>query len=136
MSPPDSQSASKVYARVAHAVLEPRDLEASLLLKAAAKLQAVLEAWDQKPPSALEDALLYNRRLWIVFIDAVMRDDNRLPVATRQNVLNLGMFVMAETFSLMTAPKHEHLANLIQINRAIAAGLGSKNGKSQPQRAA
>ena len=134
MSPPDSQSASKVYARVARAVLEPRDLEASL--KAAAKLQAVLEAWDQKPPSGLSDALLYNRRLWIVFIDAVMRDDNRLPVATRQNVLNLGMFVMAETFSLMTAPKHEHLANLIQINRAIAAGLGSKNGKSQPQRAA
>jgi flagellar biosynthesis activator protein FlaF len=136
MSPPDSQSASKVYARVAHAVLDPRDLEASLLLKAAAKLQAVLEAWDQKPPSGLSDALLYNRQLWIVFIDAVMRDDNRLPVATRQNVLNLGMFVMAETFSLMTAPKHEHLANLIQINRAIAAGLGSKNGKSQPQRAA
>jgi len=134
VSPPDSQSASKVYARVARAVLEPRDLEASL--KAAAKLQAVLEAWDQKPPSGLSDALLYNRRLWIVFIDAVMRDDNRLPVATRQNVLNLGMFVMAETFSLMTAPKHEHLANLIQINRAIAAGLGSKNGKSQPQRAA
>jgi hypothetical protein len=51
-------------------------------------------------------------------------------------VLNLGVFVMAETFSLMTAPKPEHLANLIQINRAIAAGLGKKNGKPQPQRAA
>jgi flagellar biosynthesis activator protein FlaF len=136
MSPPDSQSASKVYARVARAVLAPRDLEASLLLKAAAKLQAVLEAWDQKPPSGLSGALLYNRRLWIVFIDAVMRDDNRQPVATRQNVLNLGMFVMAETFSLMTAPKQRHLANLIQINRAIATGLGSKSGKGQPQRAA
>ena len=48
--------------------MDPRDLEASLLLKAAAKLQAVLEAWDQKPPSALADALLYNRRLWIVFM--------------------------------------------------------------------
>jgi Flagellar protein FlaF len=41
----------------------------------------------------------------IVFIDAVMRDDNQLSTATRQNVLNLGMFVMAETFSLMTVPK-------------------------------
>jgi hypothetical protein len=46
MSPPDSRSASKAYAHVAQAVLNPRDLEASLLLKAAAKLQAVLEAWD------------------------------------------------------------------------------------------
>jgi hypothetical protein len=45
------------------------------------------------------------------------------------------MFVMAEIFSLMTAPKQEHLANRIRFNRAIAAGLGSKNGKSQPQRA-
>ncbi len=136
MSRPDTRSASQAYARVAHVVLDPRELEASLLLKAAAKLQAVLEAWDQKPPSSLPDALLYNRRLWIVFIDAVMRDDNRLPTATRQNVVNLGMFVMAEVFSLMTAPKQEHLANLIRINRALAAGLGSKNGESQPQRAA
>ena len=75
------------------------------------------------------------RRLWIVFIDSIMRDDNRLPVEIHQNLLNLGVFVMAETFSLMTAPKQEHLANLIRINRAIAAGLG-KNAKSQPQRAA
>lgn len=136
MSQPDIWSASKAYARVAQAVSEPRDLEASLLLKAAAKLQNVLEAWDQKPPSALSDALLYNRRLWIVFIDAVMRDDNRLPIATRQNVLNLGAFVMAETFSLMTAPNQQHLDNLIRINRAIAAGLGSKAGKGRSQQAA
>jgi flagellar biosynthesis regulator FlaF len=40
-----------------------------------------------------------------VFIDVVMRDDNKLPIAIRQNILNLGTFIMAETFSLMTAPK-------------------------------
>ena len=95
-----------------------------------------MDAWDGKPPPALADALLHNRRLWIVFIDAVMRDDNKLQVATRQNILNLGVFVMAETFSLMTAPKKIHLENLIRINRAIAAGLGNKSSKSQPQRAA
>jgi flagellar biosynthesis activator protein FlaF len=65
-----------------------------------------------------------------------MRDDNRLPIATRQNLMNLGAFVLAETFSLMTAPKQDHVASLIQINRAIAAGLGSKTVKGQPQRAA
>jgi flagellar biosynthesis activator protein FlaF len=136
MSPPYIRSASKAYAHVAQAILNPRDIEASLLLKAAAKLQSVLEAWDQKPPSGLSDALLYNRRLWIVFIDAVMRDDNKLPVAARQSILNLGVFVMAETFSLMTAPKKIHLANLIRINRAIAASLGSKSAKHLPQQAA
>ena len=45
---------------------------------------------------------------------------------TRQNVVNLGVFVMAETFSLTTAPQKIHLANLIRINRAIAAGLANK----------
>ena len=135
MSRPDSQSASKVYPRVAHAVLDPRDLEASLLLKAAAKLQAVLEAWIRSPIGSFRRFIVQSPAL-----DRVhrCRHARRQQAAGRDSpeVLNLGMFVMAETFSLMTAPKPEHLANLIQINRAIAAGLGKKNGKPQPQRAA
>ena len=80
--------------------------------------------------------MLYNRRLWIVFIDAVRRNDNKLALAIRQNVQDLGLFVLAETFSLMTAPKQIHPENLIRINRAIAAGLGSRTGKAKPQQAA
>jgi flagellar biosynthesis activator protein FlaF len=136
MSPIDSRYASKAYTRVAREILDPRELEAALLLKSAAKLQAALDGWDQKPPRMLSDAVLYNRRLWIVFIDAVMRDDNKLPLAIRQNVLNLGVFVLAETFSLMTAPKQMHVENLVRINRAIAAGLGSKADEGRPTRAA
>jgi flagellar biosynthesis activator protein FlaF len=127
----ETGSASKAYARVAQVVMDPRDLEASSVLKAAAKLQAVLEAWDQKPPSALADALLYNRRLWIVFIDAVMHDDNQLPTATRQNVLNLGMFVMAETFSLMTVPKQKHLENLIRTSPPGSAARTARGSRSE-----
>jgi flagellar biosynthesis activator protein FlaF len=134
MNPPFH--ATRAYARVAQETMDPRELEASLLLKAAAKLQSALDQWVQKPPPRLSDALLYNRRLWIIFIDAVIREENKLPIAIRQNILNLGIFVMAETFSLMTAPKQEHLANLIRINRALAAGLGSKAGKGEAQRAA
>ena len=72
--------AAKAYAKTANETANPRDLEASLLLKAAAKLQAVHDSWRDKP-IGLSDALLFNRRLWLVFIDAVMRDDNRLPTA-------------------------------------------------------
>jgi flagellar biosynthesis activator protein FlaF len=128
--------ATSAYVRVAQETMDPRELEASLLLKAAAKLQAVLDEWVQKPPQTLSDALLYNRRLWIIFIDAVMRDDNKLSLSIRQNILNLGVFVLAEIFSLMTMPKQEHLLNLIRINRAIAIGLGSKSGRRQPKQAA
>ncbi|HTV29945.1 MAG TPA: flagellar biosynthesis regulator FlaF [Xanthobacteraceae bacterium] len=130
-----SMYASKAYATVANDVAGPRELEARLLLQAAARLQAVHDAWCGKPPG-LADAVLYNRRLWIVFIDAVMRDDNQLPIAIRQNILNLGIFVMGETFCLMTRPRPHHLANIIRVNRALAAGLRGKTPKEQPQRTA
>jgi len=117
--------ASKAYAKAAKETASPRELEASLLLKAAAKLQSVYESWHATP-TGLDEALAYNRKLWTVFIDAVIRDDNKLPLPVRQNIANLGVFVMGETFSLMTKPQPGHLESLIKINRGIAAGLHDK----------
>ena len=114
--------ASKAYAQTAKETAAPRQLEANLLLKAAAKLQAVHKSWREKP-IGLNEALTYNRRLWTVFINSVIDDDNRLPLQVRENIANLGIFVMGETFSLMTRPKPDHLLSLININRDIAAGL-------------
>lgn len=119
------QYASKAYAKIAKETASPRELEAGLLLKAAAKLQAVHDSWQDRP-SGLDDALMYNRRLWLVFIDAVSRSDSKLPVTIRDNVIKLGAFVMGETFSLMTKPKPKHLKTIIKINRGIAAGLRSR----------
>jgi flagellar protein FlaF len=103
--------ASKAYAKTARETAGPRELEASLLLKAAAKLQAVYDDWREKPHG---------------LTDAVTRDDNKLPLPVRQNIANLGMFVIGETFSLMTRPRPDHLASLIKINRSVAAGLRDK----------
>jgi flagellar protein FlaF len=61
-----------------------------------------------------------------VFLDSVISDDNQLPLQVRQNLANLGVFVMGETFSLLTNPKPSHLSSLININRGIARGLGGK----------
>ncbi len=55
-----------------------------------------------------------------------MSENNKLPVAVRENVRRLGVYVMAETFSLMTKPKPDHLTSIIKINRGIAAGLRGK----------
>jgi len=97
-------------------------LEADLLLKAAAGLQAVSDAWDADRDQ-IDEALLYNRKLWSVFLTSVTRQDNPLPELVRQNVANLGLFVMNQTLSLMAEPRREKLAPLININREIAAGL-------------
>jgi flagellar protein FlaF len=123
---PHMHPASKAYANVAKETASPRELEASLLLKAAAKLQAAQDAWTDQKPGSLDDALLYNRRLWTVFIDAVIREDNKLPPPVCENLTALGVRVMTDTFSLMTEPRPEHLTTLININRGIAAGLRGK----------
>jgi flagellar biosynthesis repressor protein FlbT len=120
------QNAASAYAKTAKETASPRELEATLLLKAAAKLQAVQKVWKDRKPADLDDALLYNRRLWTVFLDAVTQDDNKLPVEVRRNITQLGMHVMGQTFSMMTKPAPDHLKSLININRGIAAGLRGK----------
>jgi flagellar biosynthesis repressor protein FlbT len=123
----EMQHASKAYAKVATETASPRDLEASLLLKAAARLQTVHDAWDDEKPDNLDDAVLYNRRLWTILMDAVMRDDNKLPKALRDNLTRLGVYIMAESFSLMTKPKPNHLKSIIKVNRSLAAGLRARH---------
>ena len=118
--------AVNAYTKTKVETASPRALEANLLLQAAAKLQAVQDNWADKPRD-LDEALLYNRRLWTVFLDAVTNDSNKLPTETRENIRRLGVYVMAETFSMMTKPKPQHLKSIIKINRGLAAGLGEKN---------
>jgi flagellar biosynthesis activator protein FlaF len=116
------QNAAQAYTKVARQIVNPRELEADLLLKAASRLQAIVDAWDRKR-SELDAALLYNRKLWSIFLASATSPDHALPVAIRQNIANLGLFVMNQTVSMMTNPKREQLNPLISINRELAAGL-------------
>lgn len=117
------QSAAKAYGSVAKQIVNPRELEADLLLKAASRLQAIHDSWSGEKVSELEDALLYNRKLWSIFLTSVTSPDHPLPTAIRQNVANLGVFVMNQTMSIMTDPRRENLGSLISINRELASGL-------------
>jgi flagellar biosynthesis activator protein FlaF len=118
--------ATKAYGKIAKETAGPRELEAMLLLEAAAKLQEVHDSWHDKP-AGLDQALTYNRQLWTILIDAVIRDDNQLPVKIRNNIASLGAFVIGEIFALMTQPKLDHLKAIIKINRSIATGLRAKS---------
>ena len=71
----------------------------------------------------LDDALLYNRKLWSVFLSEMTDANNPMPKDVRQNVANIGLFVMNHTVTVMNDPRREHLGSLININREIAAGL-------------
>ena len=116
------RTAADAYRTVAKEIASPRELEASLLLKAAAQLQAIQESWQDRR-SELDNALRFNRKLWSVFITEVTRADNPLPIEIRQNIANLGVFIMNHTISILSNPQSEALTPLININREIAAGL-------------
>jgi flagellar biosynthesis activator protein FlaF len=115
-------SAARAYQQTAKQTASPRDLEADLLLKAASRLQAVKDGWDNTK-GTLDEALLYNRKLWSIFLTSATSGDNPLPTDVRQNVANLGLFVMNQTVTVMADPKPERLVTLININRELAAGL-------------
>jgi len=116
------QQAAQAHATTAKKTANPRELEADLLLSAAARLQAISDAWDGKRPE-LEAALFYNRKLWSIFVTSATGTDNPLPAGLRQNVANIGLFVFKQTLTTMINPKPENLGSLININRELAAGL-------------
>ncbi|MEO0381906.1 MAG: flagellar biosynthesis regulator FlaF [Pseudomonadota bacterium] len=138
------QSAAAAYGRTTQATVQPRDLEAHLLMKSAAQLQTIFDNWDDLQET-LNDALLYNRRLWAVFLDAVTAEDSPLPKPVAQNVANLGFFVFNHTLKIQMKPEAAKLRSLISINKEIAAGLrgvnegddaGVESAETQPPSAA
>ena len=116
------QGATQAHAAVAGPIADPRAMEADLLLRAALRLEAVHESWDSRR-SELDSALGYNRQLWAIFLTSVTSSEHPLPVEIRQNVANLGMYIMSQTIAVTSDPKVEIVNSLVNINRELALGL-------------
>ncbi len=116
---------AQAYARVSQTTSSPRSIEAQALLKAARQLQEVKESWngaDQR----LAEALLFNRRLWSIFLSAAQSPDNQQTLEIRERIANIGIFVMNQTVAMQAEPAPEKLKSLIEINCNIAAGLSGR----------
>lgn len=116
-------NAAKAYAKTAQTTASPREIEAQALLKAANQLQDVLNATDATSGERMQAALLFNRKLWSIFLSDALRDENPQPLEVRQNIANIGVFVMTQTAALQLSPEPANLKPLIDINRNLAAGL-------------
>jgi flagellar protein FlaF len=119
-------SAAQAYARTAQRTASPREIEAQALLKAARQLQDVVTSWDERGAIGLDAALMFNRKLWSIFVSDAMRDDNPQTIEIRQNIANIGVFVLSQSTALQMSPQVEPLNALIEINRNIAAGLSGR----------
>jgi flagellar biosynthesis activator protein FlaF len=117
--------AAQAYSRTSQVTGNPREIEAQALLKAAKQLRDVQANWTG-PDANMHKALLFNRRLWTIFMSAAESDDNPQPMEVRQNIANISVFVMHQTISMQTEPDPAKLKPLIDINCNIAAGLSGR----------
>ena len=117
--------AAQAYARASHTTAAPREIEAQALLKAARQLQEVQTNW-KGPDRNLHNALMFNRRLWSIFMSAVEANENPQPMEVRQNIANIGVFVMKQTVDMQLNPDPAKLKALIDINCNLAAGLSGR----------
>ncbi len=116
------QQGAKAYQQTAKVVESSRERESALLMRAAAGLQKVRDEW----PNSMTDfqpALAFNRKLWTIFMTSVTKEDSPLPTDVRQNIANLGIFVMNQTREALLEPEPQKLEVLVRLNRQIAAGL-------------
>jgi flagellar biosynthesis activator protein FlaF len=129
------QHGAAAYARTSKTTVTPRELEAQLLLKAAARLTALRDRWNTSSAADIEQALEFNKRLWLVFTSAVTRPENPLPNALKSNIANLAIFIFGRHLEMIGEPHPAKLGALITINREIAAGLMVQPQSAQMQTA-
>jgi flagellar protein FlaF len=117
---------AQTYEKNARETGSIRELEARLLMRAASKLQAVKDG-EVSGINGIMSAVRYNRRLWLVFADALGKAENPLPIEVKRNVTSLAVFVLnrSRTIEMATDVNLDRLGVLININREIAAGLRS-----------
>ena len=118
-------NAAQAYARTSQNTSSPREIEAQALLKAARQLQQVQINWAG-PGKDLENALLFNRRLWSIFMSAAQAEENQQSIEVRQNIANIGVFVMKQTVDMQMNPGAAKLKPLIEINCNLAASLSCR----------
>jgi flagellar protein FlaF len=121
--PDPYRHAAQTYARSGRNTPDQRALEADVLLKAAHRLEDLRRNWRPEDEPALDEALLYNRKLWTIFATEAADGTDRLPRELRSNIANIALFVFKRSLELLATPAPEKIDALIDINRSIAAGL-------------
>ena len=115
---------TEAYRTVQKTTLSERELEVSVLTKAAQVLQQVQNTWDSEDRDIrLDEAVRYNQKVWSIFQSELSKPDHPLPKKLREDILSLSLFIDKRIFEILSSPALEKLAVLININLNLAAGL-------------
>lgn len=120
------QNPVEAYSSIQKESLSPRDLEASVLMRAAMVLKQVQENWDSPDrDQKLMEAIGYNQKVWSFFQAELSDPENPLPANIKQDILNLSLFIDKRLIEVLASPDPRKLTIVIDINSNIAAGLRS-----------
>ena len=115
---------AEAYKSTDQATMSGREIEATVLTRAALKLKECQNNWNaENRDQKLDDALKFNQRIWSILQAELAKEDNPLPVQLRRDLLSLSVFIDRRILETLAYPSPEKLSIIIAINTNIAAGL-------------
>jgi len=126
---------ANIYEEVQRESLEGRELEASVLFRAAQKLNQCARDWEngntKEFHEKLTEALRFNQKVWSFLQVELGNPANPLPETLRLNLLRLSKFVDKEIFTLFAGGGTvEDLLSIARVNEQIGRGLQVKTTES------
>jgi flagellar biosynthesis activator protein FlaF len=122
--------ALNAYKQNIKSTISGRELEASVLTKAAHLLKDCQERWNEEGHfRRLDEALTFNQKIWTIFQGELVKEDNPLPKQIREDILSLSVFVDKRIIEVMSHPEATKLKILVDINLNLASGLRSSAGE-------
>jgi flagellar protein FlaF len=121
------QNPINAYSSIQKESMTQRDLEASVLTRAAVMLKQAQDNWDSPERDAkLMEAISYNQKIWSFFQAELSAPENPLPANIKQDILNLSLFIDKRLIEMLAAPDPKKLSIVISVNNNLAAGLRSE----------
>lgn len=126
-----STNAASAYKKVAHNILGPRDIEQRIFQQTNGRLMAIQND-PETPFVEIAEAVHLNTQLWTLLAVDVLSDENTLPENLRAQIASLAIYSQKTGRAVLkgTAKVDE----LIEINRAIVAGLSGDPGTAPAPR--
>ncbi len=118
---------SHAYEQIRRDALDGRQLEASVLARAARKLNRCAQNWDRRDTPAfreeLQEALAFTQRLWTFLQLEMNNSETALPAPLRTSIFRLSRYVDKTALALYSGGSLQELKSLANINKDLAAGL-------------
>jgi len=102
------------------------EMEAQMLSQAADQLHDLHDNWDTTPVNERDNAISYNRKLWMAFFDGVgnkTRETQGDEFDILGNIINLYNFIYKRSADIIANGEKDKLNSLININHECANAL-------------